>query len=460
MQTIKLKYEVEKSEDKNIILQYLKQYSNCLHFMYNRIKEEKSEKECREFSKSLNHIELLDSYLIQCSIKEAIQLSSKDNVIFGGKKNFFSRMNKKISEEEFKFKRLNPLYVIGEATHYHCNRKFQIQKDLKTILFKPNRKIHIDLKIGDLKKNYEKIIRKLLTHQKLDDIPITYKLSREYVYISFDEKKIYESTTKFIKNRFLAFDMNPNYIGWSIVDWNAENDYKLIKSGVYSFKDINDAEYKLKKLKLASTAKERKYLSAKRKTEVFEVAKNIINKTRYYKCECVCLEELNIKSDNKHKGKRFNKLCNNQWLRNALVNNIQKRCNQNNIKCLKVLPEYSSFIGNIIFRKHRQFDAINSSIEIGRRGYEFKLQYIEKTKEVSRNIVQPKLKKFEDKIVKSLEEFNYQENFSSLKELYYQFKNSKMMYRVPFQGNEKWFKLNSRKSNVGFYENSLSILQN
>jgi hypothetical protein len=125
---------------------------------------------------------------------------------------------------------------------------------------------------------------------------------------------------------------------------------------------------------------------------------------------------------------------------------------------LKVVAEYSSFIGNILFRELNQFDAINSAIEISRRGYEFRQQYIDKTKEVSRNIIQPKFKKFEDKIIKSLEEFNYQENFKDLIELYYQFKNSKMMYRVPFNGNEKWFKLKSKKSNVGFYENSLSIL--
>ena len=456
MQTIKLKYEVEKLEDKDLILQYLKQYSNCLHFMYNRVKEEKSEKECRELSKSLNHIELLDSYLIQCSIKDAIQLPTKDKVIFGGKKNYFDRMNNKISKEEFRNNRLSPLYIIGEATHYHCNRKFQIQKDLSSILFKPSKKIHINLELGNLKKNYKKILNHLVEHQKMDDIPITYKLSSEYVYISFDEKKIYNSTNKQIHNRILAFDLNPNYIGWSIVDWKDENDYNVIKMGVYSLKSINDTEYEFKKLKLPSTSDKRKYITNKRKTEVIEIAKNIISKAQYYKCEYICFEDLNIKSSNK--GKRFNRLCNNQWLRNDFINNIQKRCNQNNIKHLKVIANYSSFIGNILFRDLKQFDAINSSIEIGRRGFEFKQQYINKTKEVSRNIIQPKFEKFEDKIIKSLEEFNYQENFKDLIDLYYQFKNSKMMYRVPFNGNEKWFKLKSKKSNVGFIENSLSIL--
>ena len=218
--------------------------------MYNRVKESKSEKVCRELSKNLNNINLLDSYMIQCSIKDAIQLSTNDKVIFGGKKNYFDRMNNKISKEEFRNNRLSPLYIMGEATHYHCNRKFQIQKDLSSILFKPSKKIHINLELGNLKKNYKKILNHLVEHQKMDDIPITYKLSSEYVYISFDEKKIYNSTNKQIHNRILAFDLNPNYIGWSIVDWKDENDYNVIKTGVYSLKTINDNEYEFKKLKL------------------------------------------------------------------------------------------------------------------------------------------------------------------------------------------------------------------
>ena len=56
MQTIKLKYNVKNIDDKNVIRQYLQQYSNCLHYMYNRVKESKSEKVCRELSKNLNNI--------------------------------------------------------------------------------------------------------------------------------------------------------------------------------------------------------------------------------------------------------------------------------------------------------------------------------------------------------------------------------------------------------------------
>ena len=39
------------------------------------------------------------------------------------------------------------------------------------------------------------------------------------------------------------------------------------------------------------------------------------------------LEELNIKSKDNKKGKKFNRLVNNVWNRDKLVKNIKKRCN-------------------------------------------------------------------------------------------------------------------------------------
>jgi len=61
--------------------------------------------------------------------------------------------------------------------------------------------------------------------------------------------------------------MNPNYIGWSIVDWKSETEFKLVKSGIYSIKTLNDKDFKLKKKKLKSSSPERIYLSNKRNYE-------------------------------------------------------------------------------------------------------------------------------------------------------------------------------------------------
>ena len=81
-------------------------------------------------------------------------------------------------------------------------------------------------------------------------------------------------------------------------------------------------------------------------------------------------------SNDKDKGKKFNRLCNNNWCRDKLVNNLNKWCNIYGVKLIKVKPEYSSFLGNLVYRSLRLPDMILSSIEISRRGFEFYHQYI------------------------------------------------------------------------------------
>ena len=92
---------------------------------------------------------------------------------------------------------------------------------------------------------------------------------------------------------------------------------------------------------------------------------------------------------------------------------------------------------------------IVSSIEIGRRGYEFNAQHIDKTKNIEKNIVFPKLEDFHMTIVSSLEELGLRfEDFSNLKEISNYIsrkKNPKLMYRIPLTDKVKVFKLKSNK---------------
>ena len=73
---------------------------------------------------------------------------------------------------------------------------------------------------------------------------------------------------------------------------------------------------------------------------------------------------------------------------------------------------------------------ILSSIEISRRAYEFYNQYVIKTKNIKKNIIQPNISDFNDLIIKSLEEFNINEKFESLIDIYYFFKKMKLKYRL------------------------------
>lgn len=447
MQVLKIKYSCD-GGSKSLIKDYMRQYSSIQHYVYNRIQEGCSQKEIKEQIKQLNNINLLDSWFIQCSFYDVPQ---NEKTIFGGKKNFFDRLKGKLSKDEYKEKRLSPLYSIGEVVNKSVkgNRKFHIEQNLESITFKPNKNTKISLNLIGIG-NRKSILSKLYTKQENKEIKIAYKLDLDYVYIIMNEEDIKSSLKLYqIKNRVLGIELNPNYIGWSIVDWKTESEFNVVKSGVYSIKDLNDKDFNLKGQGYSSDSKERIYISNKRRYETIQMVKNLINKAIYYKCQLISIEDLNIKSSDKELGKHFNKLVNNSWNRCLFTNNIQKRCNIFGIKLLKVKPEYSSFIGNFLYRSLQLPDMCLASIELGRRAYEFYNQYVVKTKEIKKNIVRPNLTMFNNLYIKSLEEFNLQPTWKDLIELYYFFKKSKIMYRLSIDSlNLQFFRFISKKSNI------------
>jgi len=435
MQTIKLPYK-STDEDRLIIKEYQKQYSSCLHFMFNRIKKDRlSETEIKHLL--INNTSLLDSWFKQSCVKEAIQLnnSNKDaKLYFGGKKNFFRRLTNKITKEEYTGNKLSSLYSIGESSNksVKANRKFYLNQELDKIIFKPERNIKIELTLPKLKPNYLRIFSQLYQLQEDKKTSITYKINQKYIYITFDEKDLSKNKidNNVVNNRILSFDLNPNYIGWSVVDWQDENKFDVIDSGVYSIKLINDKEHEFKTQKLNSSDSKRIKINNKRRFETLEIAKILVNTAIHYNVEIVAFENLNIKSKNNNKGKNYNRLVNNNWLRNIFINNIKKRLNIHKIKFIEVRPEYSSFLGNILYRNLKLPDMILSSIELSRRSYEFNLQYVKKIKERKKNIIFPELKKFKELMLKSLEELNINVDFETLVDLYAYTKTLEIKYRV------------------------------
>lgn len=457
MQTLKIKYSTLE-DNKAIIREYQKQYSSALHYSYNRAIEGQTKTPIEHGLKVLHNIGLMDSYFISCAVQEGIQINSngQNKVIFGGKKNFIDRCQGKITKEQYCEKRLSPIYSIGEANQ-KSNRKFQINENCNSFTFKPCKSTHINLEIIGGYRKYKKILERLYKLQETKSIPISYKLDGEYIYISFDEIKVSSITRQnTIENRVFAIDLNPNYVGWSVVDWENSSEFNVVKSGVISIKTLNDKEFALKKSKknpngYSSDHPKRIHLNNKRIFEVYEICKNLVNKALYYKCSLFCIEDLTIETSDKKKGSKYNSLCNKMWNRTKMVQNFEKRCNIFGLKLLKVLPNYSSFVGNFLFRDLSLPDMTLASIEIGRRGYEFYNQYIKKIKEKRKNIIQPEVKDFEQRFIKSLEEFDLHEKFKDLVEVYYFLKKSKYRYRVSLDElNLKFLRCFSNKSLITF----------
>ena len=438
MITIKLKYKTDEESSAHI-QEYRRQYSSVFKVYFNRLSEGIPSKEILHLK--LNNVDLIGSAFKGSALQEARTLlkswdskksKNKNHLIFGGRKSFLDRIKGNISREELQEKRLQKLCCVGQAEK-RGNIMFSIQEDFN-ILFKPTRKEHIILEVLDSqKKRYSRELKAIYVKSFLEKkYPITYHLNSEFVYLTFDETILKNENKELesIPNRIMALDLNPNYIGWSIVDWKSSSEFKVVKSGIYNFKSLNNKEKEFKDLKLSSEHPKRKYLNNKRRTEVFEISKNLINKALYYKCQIFSIEDLNIQSKDSGLGKNFNKLVNNQWIRTDFISNLEKRCNIFGIKFLKVRPEYSSFIGNFLYRSLNLPDMVLSSIEIGRRAFEYYNQYITKKIEIRKNIVRPSLVDFRTLYLKSLEEFELQPVYKDLIELYYFFKKSKLWYRL------------------------------
>ena len=448
--TIKIPVEYSSTEDRMLISDLQRQQTHIIRSAFKKYEKGLPVKD-NSFD-DYNDIDLLDSWLKHSAIKEGKTIyeaekelqklsEKKIRTCFGGKLLMNDYRSGKVSKDELRVGRLSPLVSIGTAnsgsTRPCGNRKFRLLDDLSGIRILMPGKKWVQVKFSaKLSKNYLKIIRLLYEHQVKGDMPITYKIDAQYVYISYKVKELYKNVKivnrpKQIQDRVLAIDLNPNYVGWSVVDWKSHGDFHIVKSGTITIKDLNDEEYALKRQHLPSSHRKRKKITNERHNEIFLVSKTLVETATHYGCSLFGYERLAIVTKDNKKGTNFNRLINNQWLRMPLINNLRKRCAENNIESLEVFCEYSSFVGNFVFRDCNLPDMCLASIEIGRRTYEYYHQYKVKDFKQTKNIVFPNVNDFRERIERTMEVFNLKDSEIDLKKFYYALKaDPKMMYRV------------------------------
>ena len=426
--TLKIHYETDASS-LSLITAIQKQFNSCLRFTYNRLCDNKSltTKELTALQKNLNNIELVKSHLKNSAIhkaKEIIATGAEKSVIFGGKNNFIKRCLNKISREEFLKKRFLPIYSIGQAIN-NGNRLFEITNKTE-ILFKPDKNNHIKLNLKDIGKNRMKMLDVLKELQFTKTVPITYSLDTEYIYIFVDNLVFEKHVYRTIKNRVMAIDINPEFIGWSVTDWS-DTGYKIVVSGLISIQPLNN---KYKSLSLSSDDKKSLYFNNKRKHEVIHIAKQLFMLCKYYRCETFAMENL----DMKHKdvgSKRINRLINNLWCRNLLTHQIKKHVLCSTTTFVSVQPQYSSIIGNIVYRNERLPDPVLASIELSRRGFEYSSQYIYKRRQIKKTVILPDFNSVRTRIHLSLEEMGICGHVKDWLELFSAVKKPGVKYRFP-----------------------------
>ena len=121
------------------------------------------------------------------------------------------------------------------------NRLFKIEVENNKFIYKRACKEHYDLeiveKLSDRRKQILSRLQSLMSEKK---IPVTIKLKKDYIYLSYDEK-IVENYRKFhnlFQNRVLGIDLNPNYFGISIIEFDHQNKYKVIHKEVIDVSEL------------------------------------------------------------------------------------------------------------------------------------------------------------------------------------------------------------------------------
>ena len=276
---------------------------------------------------------------------------NKDKKVHFGK--FLRFQRGLISKDELKDSRNTGIISEGEMNQ-KGNRLFKIEVENSKFIYKRACKEHYDLKIveklSDKRKSILEKIQMLMSEKK---IPITFRLKKDHIYISYDET-IVEKEKQFkdlFKNRVLGIDLNPNYFGISIIEFDHKDKYHVIHKEVI---DLNELQKKNKN---------------KIHHELYEINHHILKLCKTWKVSKLAIEDLKFKKSDKFWSKDLNRLCRNKFRYSFVKQHLQTLCNVYGVELIEVNAVYSSIIGNFIHGSESCPDMIAASIEIARRSY-------------------------------------------------------------------------------------------
>ena len=349
MKTISFKIEINDQLQK-VISEDSRICSSIVRYCFNRLQDGKVYKEIYQ--------DITEKFDINCHLKnsslrnaQGIFKLNKDKKVYFGK--FLKFKRGLISKDELKDSRNTGIISEGEINQ-KGNRLFKIDVENNKFIYKRACKEHYDLKIveklSDKRKSILGKIQMLMSEKK---IPVTFRLKKDHVYFSYDEK-IVEKEKQFknlFKNRILGIDLNPNYFGISIIEFNKHDKYHIIHKEVI---DLNELQKKSKN---------------KIHHELYEINHHILKLCKTWKVSKLAIEDLKFKKSNKFWSKDLNRLCRNKFRYSFVKQHLQTLCNVYGVELIEVNAVYSSIIGNFIHGSESCPDMIAASIEIARRSY-------------------------------------------------------------------------------------------
>ena len=349
MKTISFRVKMN-DELQKVIPEDSRVYSSMVRYSFNRLKEGL---QIKDIYNDLGSKFKISSHLRNCASRQAsgIFKLNKDKKVYFGK---YLRFKKGlISKDEFKASRDIGIFSEGE-TPYKGNRLFQIEIENNKFVYKRKCKEHYDLeiveKLSDKRKQILSRLQLLMLEKK---IPVTIRLKKDIIYLTYDEKVV-EKEKQFknlFSNRVLGIDLNPNYFGISIIEFNHKDNFKIIHKEVI---DVSELQTKSKD---------------KIKFELYEINHRILNLCKHWNIGKLACEDLKFNNKKKFWNKGLNKLCRNQFRFNIVKSHLETLCNTFGVEFIEVNAAYSSIIGNFVHGSATCPDMIAASVEIARRAY-------------------------------------------------------------------------------------------
>ena len=404
-------------------------YSSIVRYAFNRLQENNSttltyQDVCSKFD--------LNSHLCNCAVREAYGIIKRFKKDEFPKKFHFGDIKRRskglITKDEYKQSRNLGFFSEGEVT-FKGNRLFKINLQDNSIIYKRSRKEHIQLLIKEnLSLKRKQLLESIYLTMENKVSPVSFKIKDDNLYITYDEIVV-ESYKRFKglkSNRILGIDLNPNYIGLSILEFQSDNSFQVIHKQVFDLSELNEN---------CSTNKV--------KYELQQIDNDILRLCKHYKVSKLVVEDLKFKKSNKFWNKNLNRLCKNKFRYSTIKQHLNTLCNIYGVEFIEVNACYSSFIGNFCFGSNETADMIAASIELARRGYKkFNKEWFypplidgERIKEVLGNQWKKELKLA----------------YKSWKTFFNQIKKLKLKYRFQLDGSKAVFSKNYYKKKTILY---------
>ena len=349
MKTISFKIETNAQLQK-VISEDSRICSAMRRFAFNRFQDGVKQ---REIYQLINEKFECNCHLKNSALRSANGLFTlnKDKKVHFGK--FLRFQRGLISKDQLKDSRNTGIISEGEMNQ-KGNRLFKIDVENNCFIYKRACKEHYDLKIVEkLSDKRRNILQKLEVLMSEKKIPVTIRLKKDHIYISYDET-IVEKEKQFkdlFKNRVLGIDLNPNYFGISIIEFDHKDKYHVIHKEVI---DLNELQKKNKN---------------KIHHELYEINHHILKLCKTWKVSKLAIEDLKFKKSDKFWSKDLNRLCRNKFRYSFVKSHLTTLCNVYGVELIEVNAAYSSIIGNFKHGSATCPDMVAASIEIARRSY-------------------------------------------------------------------------------------------